>query len=201
MEYLNKSFNKPAQFINDKFILKDRQYYKSNKEFEKDMFKLQNNTYNVYPEIFEYTLHVSDPLFKQRIIYDEDEYNIEQYGDIEFLNWLKLQKDPSIAFFAEIIHAPKLKKQIELIRPIIKHMNTISINEYCIIKKIGSRKKEWLKQLKKKYGNYILKFLLFSISLLTVILNHKPRYACICYIHIVSPAIIKIIYKIYRLSI
>ncbi len=43
-------------------------------------------------------------------------------------------------------------------------MKSISINEYCKIKKIGERKKEWLKQLKKKYGNYILKFLLFSIS-------------------------------------
>ena len=90
--------------------------------------------------------------------------NIKNYGDIEFLNWLKQQKDPSIAFFAEIIHAPKLKKQIELLRPKIKNMKTITIDKYCKIKKIGERKKEWLKQIKNKYGNYILKFLLFSIA-------------------------------------
>ena len=164
MEYLNKSFNKHAQFINDKFILKDLQYCKSNEDFEKEIFKLQSNTYKVHLPVFEYKIHVSDPLFKQVIRYDEDEYNMSQYGDVEFLNWLKHQKDPSIAFFAEIINAPKLKPQIELIRATIKHLKTISINKYCIIKKIGSRKKEWLKQLKKKYGNYILKFLLFSIS-------------------------------------
>jgi hypothetical protein len=165
MEYLNKSYNKPTPLINDKFILKDSQHYTSNAEFEKELFKLQSSTYiNPTIAISEYTISVTDPLFKQIIKYDEDEYNTNHYGDIEFLNWIKKQKDPSIAFFAEIIHAPKLKKQIESIRPNIKHMKTITIEKYCKIKKIGDRKKEWLKQLKKKYGNYILKFLLFSIS-------------------------------------
>lgn len=164
MEYLNKSFNKHTPLIHDKFILKDAQRCNSNVEFEKEIFQLQNNTYNSIPKIYEYTIHVSDPLFQQIIKYDEDEYSISNYGDIEILNWLKKQNDPSVAFFAEIIHASKLKKQIELLRPTIKHMKTISINEYCKIKKIGKRKKEWLNQLKKKYGNYILKFLLFSIS-------------------------------------
>jgi hypothetical protein len=164
MEYLNKSFNKHTQFTHDKFILKDTHHSRSNAEFESELFKLQNITYNIQPRISEYTLHVTDPLFEQIIKYDEDSYNIKNYGDIEFLNWLKEQKDPSIAFFAEIIHAPKLKKQIELLRPKIKNMKTITIDKYCKIKKIGERKKEWLKQLKNKYGNYILKFLLFSIT-------------------------------------
>ena len=164
MQYLNKSFNKHTQFTHDKFILKDAQHSKSNADFEKEIFKLQNVTYNIQPRITEYTLRVTDPLFEQIIKYDEDPYNITNYGDVEFLNWLKQQKDPSIAFFAEIIHAPKLKKQIELLRPKIKQMKTITIEKYCKMKKIGERKKEWLKQLKKKYGNYILKFLLFSIT-------------------------------------
>jgi len=164
MEYLNKSFNKHTHFINDKFVLKDLHHCKSNSEFEKELFELKNITYKIYPKISEYTIQVSDPLFEKIISYDEDEYNVTHYGDIEFLNWLKKQNDPSIAFFAEIIHAPKLKKQIELIRPTIKHMKTMTINNYCKLKKIGARHKEWLIQLKKKYGNYILKFLLFSIS-------------------------------------
>jgi hypothetical protein len=164
MEYLNKSFNKHRQFMNDKFILKDSDYCNSNSDFEKEIFKLKSSTYDITPKIIEYTVHVSDPLFEQILKYDEDEYNVSNFGDIEFLNWLKEQKDPSVAFFAGIINAPKLHKQIELLRPKIKDMKTISINEYCIIKKIGSRKKQWLKELKKKYGNNILKFLLFSIS-------------------------------------
>jgi hypothetical protein len=166
MEYLNKSFNKHTTLIDDKFKLKDSQHYTSNAEFEKELFKLKSSTYNPNPKISisEYTICVTDPQFKQIIKYDEDEYNTNHYGDIEFLNWLKKQKDPSVAFFAEIIHAPKLKKQVESIRPNIKNMKTITIEKYCKIKKIGDRKKEFLKQLKKKYGNYILKFLLFSIS-------------------------------------
>jgi hypothetical protein len=53
MEYLNKSFNKHTPFIHDKFILKDTQRCNSNVEFEKEIFKLQNATYNSTPKIYE----------------------------------------------------------------------------------------------------------------------------------------------------
>ena len=57
-----------------------------------------------------------------------------------------------------------MAKTIESFRPNVKDLDTITIDEYIKIKKIGSRKAEWLKQLKKKYGNYILKYLNLSIS-------------------------------------
>ena len=63
-----------------------------------------------------------------------------------------------------LVTAPKLSKSIEKFRPKVKDLDTITIDEYIKIKRLGSRKAEWLKQLKKKYGNYILKYLKLSIS-------------------------------------
>jgi hypothetical protein len=62
------------------------------------------------------------------------------------------------------VNAPKMSKSIEEFRPHVKELDTITIDDYIKIKKWGTRKGEWLKQLKKKYGNYILKFLNLTVS-------------------------------------
>jgi hypothetical protein len=96
--------------------------------------------------------------------YEEEEYYSRDYGDVEFYKWLSQQKQSCVAILAEIVSAPKLNANIERLRPEVKHMKTMTIDEYRKIKCIGSTKVEWLKQLKKKYGNHILRFLYASVE-------------------------------------
>jgi hypothetical protein len=91
--------------------------------------------------------------------YQEEEYRPRDYGDIGFYQWLAKQNHKCVAILAEIVSAPRLHPDIERLRPEVKHMKTITIDEYRKIKCIGSTKVEWLKQLKKKYGINILRFL------------------------------------------
>jgi len=91
--------------------------------------------------------------------YQEEEYEPREYGDIGFYNWLSHQNHKCVAILAEIVSAPRLHPEIERLRPEVKYMKTITIDEYRKIKCIGSTKVEWLKQLKKKYGINILRFL------------------------------------------
>ena len=158
--------------------------YNSNKIFKQDEYKLNNAVYNIPPNIKneQYLLKNEQHIVKQNLkdvlfvynapIYNipiksidfkEDSYNTLQYGDMEFYNWLKTQSDPSIAILAEIVHSPKLNITIEKVRQNINNIDTISIDEYRKIKCLGSRQVHWLKELKKKYGNHILKFLQYSL--------------------------------------
>ena len=137
----------PIKYKKEQILFKNTSY-KSNEEFEKEFI------FNTQNPIVEY----------KRPEYTEEKINKKEYGDIDFYNWLHKQKDPYLAVFAELVNAPKMAKTIESFRPNVKDLDTITIDEYIKIKKIGSRKAEWLKQLKKKYGNYILKYLNLSIS-------------------------------------
>ena len=138
--------------------------YKSNEDFEKELFNLKNEKHINNRILSEYTPLYIEPLYRIENKYKEDFFEKKEYGEIDFYNWLKKQKDPFIAVLAEIVNAPKLNKSIEEFRPKVKDLDTITIAEYIKIKKLGSRKAEWLKQLKSKYGINILKFLKLSIS-------------------------------------
>jgi len=155
--------NRPIQYKKEQIIFKSAPY-KSNEEFEKELFILYNDTHIINPILHEYKNKRREQLLQIRPTFTEDFFNKKEYGDIEFYNWLHKQKDPSLAVFAELVNAPKMTKSIEAFRPKVKDLDTIAIDEYIKIKKIGSIKAEWLKQLKKKYGNYILKYLNLSIS-------------------------------------
>ena len=135
--------------------------YKSNEDFEKDLFHLKNEKHRINPLLSEYT-----PLYLYQLqnMYKEETFDKKEYGELEFYNWLKKQKDPFVAVLAEIVNAPKLNKTIEEFRPKVKDLDTITIADYIKIKRLGSRKAEWLKQLKSKYGIQILRFLKLSIS-------------------------------------
>lgn len=158
MDYINKLQYKKEQ-INFKGLT-----YKSNEDFEKELFHLKNEGHDIKPVIKEYKFVYASPLHQIKHMYKEESFNQKEYGDIDFYNWLKKQKHPSIAVLAEIVNAPKMNKTIESFRSKVKELDTITLDDYIKIKKIGARKSEWLKQLKKKYGNYILKFLNLTVT-------------------------------------
>jgi hypothetical protein len=143
------TFNRPIQYKKEHIVFKSVPY-KSNEEFEKELFQLKNDNHIINPVLYEYKNIRSDTLLQLKPKYTEELFNKKEYGDIDFYNWLRKQKDPSLAVLAEIVHAPKLTKTIEAFRPTVKSLDTITIDEYIKIKKIGVKKAEWLKQLKKK---------------------------------------------------
>jgi len=94
-----------------------------------------------------------------------EKYKIKEKGDIKLNEWIKKQKDPLIVFISDIIPETKILSHLEKIRPIIKTTPVMSIEEYRKRKKIGEEGVIYLKKLKEKYGNIILKTLWASLNL------------------------------------
>jgi len=141
MHYNDKDHNCKNQYIEENIKWKDNDFT--------PRIDLKEEMYNPYQIIkLNYT-----PM------YEEEEYYTREYGDIAFRDWLRKQNHTCIAILSEIVSAPTLDPSIERLRPHVSHMKTITIDEYRKIKCIGSAKVEWLKQLKKKYGINILRFL------------------------------------------
>ena len=139
--------------------------YKSNDDFESDLFKIRDETLVPTKSPFlEYRIEFLSKPHIDKKMYEEDHQTTKNYGDIEFYEWLSKQTDPNIAVFAELVNAPKLHNTIEKMRDDINTIETISIQEYAKIKKLGSRSVNRIKELKKKYGNSILKFLYLTVS-------------------------------------
>jgi uncharacterized Rmd1/YagE family protein len=86
----NKSFKK------EQIVFKNIPY-KSNDEFEKELFNLKNDTHNINPIFNEYKNKHVDPLFQIMPIYKEEFFNKKDYGDIDFYNWLHKQKKTVIS--------------------------------------------------------------------------------------------------------
>jgi hypothetical protein len=164
MYYSDNKYNPNKSFKTDEYKL-NSDVYTISTNVKNDNFLLKNEQHIVKQNVKDMLLKYNAPLFVQpkSVSYTEDSYNTIQYGDMEFYNWLKTQSDPSIAILAEIVHSPKLNTTIEKVRQKINTIDTISIDEYRKIKCLGSRQVKWLKELKKKYGNHILKFLQYSL--------------------------------------
>ena len=148
----------------EKFNLKQL-CYKSNDQFEKELFLIKQEEHTkINPIIYEHVIHYISNPYKTKNMYEEESYSVKQYGDIEFISWLKTQHDPKLAILAELVNVPRLHLTIEKERPIIGNIKTISISEYVKLKKWGSKQMDFLKELKHKYGNNILKFLYLTIQ-------------------------------------
>jgi hypothetical protein len=154
----NTEHNMKHKYKLDTFLKKSLDY-KSNDDYEKEILKYKEEMYNIEKPILEYKIQYLSKMYPINRLYVEDPTNIKYYGDIEFYKWLYMQNDPKLAVFAELVHAPKLNDSIEKMRAKVKDLDTISIDNFKKIKKLGCRQIEFIKKLKKKYGNYILKFL------------------------------------------
>jgi hypothetical protein len=151
-------YNEKRKFDKEAIVWKNREY-KPNEEFEKEGFSLKNEDFKQIYEIMEYKLQYVAPELKKATGYQEEEYVTKEYGEIELYQWLQHIDPVSAAIIAEIISAPKLNPVIEKIRPDVKKMKTISIDEYRKVKCLGSTKVNQIKELKKKYGMNILRLL------------------------------------------
>lgn len=173
----------------DKFILTERSYkdmQDRKKDIEKDRKKdIEREVRDVqgikqkqkqkqkdikYKEI-EYIpkpLKKEPYLFKDKLapqqMFDKEMFLIKENGDNLLNNWLKTQKDPIVVFLSEFIPNTKISKELEQFKPIIKTTPVISIEEYRKKKKIGEEGVNYLKKLKEKYGNIVLKALWANLN-------------------------------------
>lgn len=139
--------------------------YKSNDEYEQDLYNIKEEAVFIpMNPILEHKIEFVSMPHIEYTVYTEEKQETKHYGDIEFYEWLKKQNDPKLALFAELVNAPKLHKSIEEMRYNKQKIETISIQEYKKLKKLGSRSVKLIKELKEKYGIVILKFLYTSIS-------------------------------------
>jgi hypothetical protein len=167
----------------DKFILTERSYKKDrgikDKDIHKEMHKekdkemkrdikreIKHNEKEIKYKELEYLakpLKREHYLFNDKIapqkIFDKELFLIKENGDNLLNNWLKTQKDPLVVFLSEFIPNTKISKELEKFKPIIKTTPVISIEEYRKKKKIGEEGVQYLKKLKEKYGNIVLKVL------------------------------------------
>jgi len=151
--------DKKPKYSSEHIKLKDYQY-KSNADFEQELYNIKDETLYVKPLILEYKIEFASSMHNPiKQVFKEETYKQRQYGDIEFYEWLYGQKDETIAVFAEIVNSPKLNSKIEKMREKVASLDTISILQFAKCKKIGDRQIHFIKKIKEKYGNYILKFL------------------------------------------
>jgi hypothetical protein len=158
MQYNDKEHHRNKKYKEDNLIWDNREY-KANEDFEKEIFLLKEEDFKKEYEIMEYKIQYISPVLIQQPKYQEEEYFSRDFGDTHLYKWLSQIKHDSAAILAEMISAPRLSPHIESLRPQVKNMKTITIDEYRKIKCIGSTKVNWLKQLKKKYGLNLLRFL------------------------------------------
>lgn len=175
-------YNNKPKFVLDSLLITDKEHikpngqkykddkfkyqcttYKSNDAFENDLYAIKEESH-VTPTnpLLEYRIEfISNPHIQQQL-YEEEKQQIKHYGDIDFYEWLSKQDDPKLAIFAELVNAPRLHINIENMRDKLQSVNTMSIQEYKKIKKLGSRSVKSIKELKTKYGNAILQYLYLS---------------------------------------
>jgi len=141
---------------NDKNLLfyDDTKQSQSHNQLQKQLMELTSEKYKIKEKG---DLNINE--------FTYEKYKIKEKGDIKLNEWIKKQKDPLIVFISDIIPETKILSHLEKIRPIIKTTPVMSIEEYRKRKKIGEEGVIYLKKLKEKYGNIILKTLWASLNL------------------------------------
>ena len=149
----------------DNFLLKEHNYKKKQK-YEKDIIKpkedaIRSNSNKNSNDIIIF----NNKGYNKVYTYKNENYKIKEKGDKKLNEWIMKQTEPLIVFISDIIPDTNVLPHLEKIRPIIKTTPLMSIEEYRKRKKIGEEGVIYLKKLKEKYGNIILKTLWASINL------------------------------------
>jgi hypothetical protein len=88
------------------------------------------------------------------------ELDMFKLSDYEFVNWANQQPEYLImAVMAEMKKSPRLRDEIERLRPEIYKIPLMPIHEYKKLRKLGDRYASFLRQLKHEYGNHLLRLL------------------------------------------
>lgn len=144
--------------------------YKQYKIFEDEPLVLEDRMVHIKPKLIETKLRLRNEEYVQKVQKVQKIQKVSVLDKIVFkesdekLNkWIIKQSDPLILFISELYPGIKIKSEIEQMRPLVQTSPTISIDVYRKERKIGEEGVEYLKKLKDKYGNIILKVLWASL--------------------------------------
>ena len=111
----------------------------------------------VHKKEMDSTLQPSQKLFDRKHTF---EWELFQWADYDFANWANSQPETMLmAIMAEMKHSPKMKPSIEQLRSQVKDVPLYSIEEYRQKKRLGERSVSFLKEMKRRYGNSVLRIL------------------------------------------
>jgi len=86
------------------------------------------------------------------------EWDLFQWADSDFVLWINEQPPTMIlAVMANMKQSPRLSPELETLREKVDTIPLFSLEEYAKKKRLGERSVHFLKELKKRYGDSILR--------------------------------------------
>lgn len=143
-------------YENDNIERVDRQY-KKKQQFETEKIVRPNLRFSPKKHVDTEKIEYCEKIYRRDHKFELDMFQLDDY---EFLNWANSQKATMvIAVMAEMKKSSKMKPDIELLRPQVKNIPLLSIEEYRKKKCLGDRSVSFIRQMKHKYGNHVLRIL------------------------------------------
>jgi len=138
-------------------ITKEKEYQMKKRMEKEDCLARKEKEYRKVEKLETCTLKAPQKVFDQSQSF---EWDLFQWADYEFVQWANQQPATMvIAIMAEMKHSPKMKPSIEILRPKVASVPLCSIDLYTKQKRLGERSVAFLKQMKKRYGNSVLRIL------------------------------------------
>jgi len=116
--------------IHDKPLLYKNEVFNNEYKYNVDKLFTKDEEYNFNPQLTNNNIIYNNDMYKNDINYTEENLIKKNLGDIEIIEWLKTQSDPKLAVFAEMLHAPRLHENIEIMRSNVNNIKNISIETY-----------------------------------------------------------------------
>ena len=111
----------------------------------------------LYPKVEKSILQSEQKVFDRKHTF---EWELFQWTDYDFVNWANEQPESMLmAVMAEMKKSPKMKPSIENLRSQVKDIPLYTIEQYRQKKRLGERSVLFLKEMKKRYGNSVLRIL------------------------------------------
>jgi hypothetical protein len=151
--------HKRSLLENEHFKLKDQQYNPMIHIKKQDNIQYKSNDYipAVHKPRNDSQIDFCDKEIQRKYKFELDMFKLSDY---EFVNWANQQSDFLVmAIMAEMKQSPKMRDEIERLRPEIYKIPLMPIYEYKIIRKLGDRYASFLRKLKQEYGNNLLRLL------------------------------------------
>lgn len=135
----------------------EKAYHPKKNIKKEDLHYRKEKEVHFYPKIEKSILQSEQKVFDRKHTF---EWELFQWADYDFVNWANEQPESMLmAVMAEMKKSPKLKPSIENLRSKVKDVPLYTIEEYRQKKRLGERSVTFLKEMKKRYGNSVLRVL------------------------------------------
>jgi len=145
------------KYDRETFSLQEKEYQPKKRYNEKDCIIRKEKEYRKVDLLEKCSLKAPQKVFDRSQSF---EWDLFQLADYEFVQWANQQHATMvIAIMAELKDCPKMKPSIEILRAKVESIPLCSIELYAVKKRLGERSVAFLKQMKKRYGNSVLRIL------------------------------------------